>query len=129
MKNNDNTIEVMTLNDIKNEERLYALSQELISMKSKKQIIDEYSKKWSCSPNTIRTLIKEAIVWLSTEMKVERDDMRMLNSERLEDLFTREDATVRDKIKIIDILNKTHNIYSTDVNVAVQDDIIIDIGV
>lgn len=30
MKNNDNTIEVMTLNDIKNEERLYALSQELV---------------------------------------------------------------------------------------------------
>ena len=31
--------------------------------------------------------------------------------------------------KIIDLLNKTHNLYDNNVNVAMQDDIVIDLGV
>lgn len=128
-KQKTNTVEVSNLDDIRHKERLAIISEELINMKPKKKIIEEYSKKWNCLPHTVRTLIKETIVWLSTEAHIEREEMRVLNSERLENLFDTKGATVKDKIKIIDILNKTHNIYSTDVNVAVKDDIIIDIGV
>lgn len=129
MENQNNTIEVEPLDKIKQRERLSILADELIKMKPKRMIIEEYSKKWECSPTTIRTLIRETIVWLSTEMKVEREDLRTLNSERLDELFGDPKASVRDKIKIIDTMNKLHNLYDNNVNVAMQDDIVIDLGV
>lgn len=129
MENQNNTIEVEPLDKIKQRERLSILADELIKMKPKRMIIEEYSKKWECSPTTIRTLIRETILWLSTEMKVEREDLRTLNSERLDELFGDPKASVRDKIKIIDTMNKLHNLYDNNVNVAMQDDIVIDLGV
>ena len=129
MESKNNTIEVEPLDKIKQRERLSILADELIKMKPKRMIIDEYSKKWECSPTTIRTLIRETILWLSTEMKIEREDLRTLNSERLDELFGDPKASVRDKIKIIDTMNKLHNLYDNNVNVAMQDDIVIDLGV
>lgn len=129
MNNKNNTIEVEPLDKIKQRERLSILADELIKMKPRRKIIEEYSKRWECSPTTIRTLIKEAIVWLSTEMKIDREDMRALNSERLDELFGDPNASVRDRIKIIDLLNKTNNLYDNNVKVAVEDEIVIDLGV
>lgn len=129
MESKNNTIEVEPLDKIKQRERLSILADELIKMKPKRMIIEEYSKKWECSPITIRTLISETIVWLSTEMKIEREDLRTLNSERLDELFGDPKASVRDKIKIIDTMNKLQNLYDNNVKVAVEDDIKIDIGV
>lgn len=121
-----NQIEVEPLDKIKQEERLSILAEELIKMKSKRKIIEEYSVKWNCSPATIRNLINEAVVWLSTTVKVSREEIRSLNSERLEELF--EDATLRDKLKIIDLLNKSHGVYDTNIVVSTNDPITIDLG-
>ena len=118
-KKNKNTIEVDSLDNIRQEERLSILAEELIKMRSKRKIIEDYSVKWNCSPSTIRALINEAIVWLSTTVKVSREEMRALNSERLEDLF--EDADLRYKLKIIDLLNKAHGVYETNVNIGGRD--------
>lgn len=128
--NRDNMIEVEPLDKIKQEERIAIISNELITMKSKKMIMDEYSEKWNCSPTTIRAIINEAIVWLSTQGKVTREEMRILNSERLDTLFG-EARSVKDKLKIIDILNKAHGVYETNLNIGnKEDDVIkIDIGV
>ena len=127
-KKNKNIIEVNSLDNIRQEERLSILAEELIKMRSKRKIIDEYSVKWNCPPATIRHLINEAIVWLSTTVKVSREEMRALNSERLEDLF--EDADLRYKLKIIDLLNKAHGVYEQVVDIKNDKDIFkIDIGV
>lgn len=124
----DNSIEVDPLDKIKQEERLSILADELIKMKSKRKIIEEYSQKWDCAPATIRALINETIVWLSTTVKISREEMRALNSERLDDLF--EDATIKEKLRIIDLLNKTHNVYTQVVDVQSDKEIFkIDIGV
>lgn len=122
----ENQIEVEPLDKIKQEERLSIIAEELIKMKSKRKIIEEYSVKWQCSPSTIRALINESIVWLSTTVKVSREEIRSLNSERLEELF--EDATLRDKLKIIDLLNKSHGVYDTNIVVSTNDPITIDLG-
>lgn len=122
----ENTIEVEPLDKIKQEERLSIIAEELIKMKSKRKIIEEYSVKWQCSPSTIRALINESIVWLSTTVKVSREEIRALNSERLEELF--DDATLRDKLKIIDLLNKSHGVYDTNIVVSTNDPITIDLG-
>lgn len=129
MESKNNTVEVEPLDKIKQRERLSILADELIKMKPRRKIIEEYSKRWECSPTTIRTLLSETIVWLSTEMKIEREDLRTLNSERLDELFGDPKASVRDRIKIIDLLNKTNNLYDNNVKVAVQDEIVIDLGV
>jgi hypothetical protein len=125
-KSTKNQIDVSPLDDIRQEERLSILAEELIKMKSKRKIIEEYSEKWQCSPSTIRALINESIVWLSTTVKVSREEIRALNSERLEELF--DDATLRDKLKIIDLLNKSHGVYDTNIVVSTNDPITIDLG-
>lgn len=128
MKTEVNSIEVDPLDKIKQEERLSILADELIKMKSKRKIIEEYSQKWDCAPATVRALINETIVWLSTTVKISREEMRALNSERLDDLF--EDATIKEKLRIIDLLNKTHNVYTQVVDVQSDKEIFkIDIGV
>lgn len=123
---NENTIEVQPLDQIKQEERLSILAEELIKMKSKRKIIEEYSDKWQCAPSTIRALINESIVWLSTTVKVTREEMRTLNSERLDDLF--EDADLKDKLKIIDLLNRAHGVYDNNIVVTTKEAISIDLG-
>lgn len=123
----ENSIEVEPLDKIKQQERLSILADELIKMKSKRQIIEEYSKKWQCAPSTIRALISETIVWLSTVEKVTREEMRVLNSERLDELF--DGASLKEKLKIIDLLNKTHNVYTNDVVVSTKENITIDLGI
>lgn len=125
---NENVIEVEPLDKIKQEERLSILADELIKMKSKRSIIEEYSQKWQCQPATIRALINEAIVWLATVEKSSREEIRVLNSERLDELFA--DAELRDKLKIIDLLNKTNNVYTQTVDLNNKNEIFkIDIGV
>lgn len=112
----ENKIECGSLDEVRQSERIAILADELIKMRSKRKIIEEYSVKWNCSPSTIRALINETIVWLSTAAKVTREEMRALNSERLDDLF--EDADLRYKLKIIDLLNKAHGVYETNVNLG-----------
>lgn len=125
---NENVIEVEPLDKIKQEERLSILADELIKMKSKRSIIEEYSQKWQCRPATIRALINEAIVWLSTVEKSSREEIRVLNSERLDELFA--DAELKDKLKIIDLLNKTNNVYTQTVDLNNKNEIIkIDLGI
>lgn len=112
----ENKIECGSLDEVRQSERIAILADELIKMRSKRKIIEEYSVKWNCSPSTIRALINETIVWLSTAAKVTREEMRALNSERLDYLF--EDADLRYKLKIIDLLNKAHGVYETNVNLG-----------
>ena len=125
-KQNENQIEVCPLDKIKQEERLSIIAEELIKMKSKRKIIEEYSEKWQCAPSTIRALINESIVWLATSVKVTREEMRTLNSERLDDLF--EDADLKEKLKIIDLLNKSHGVYDNNIVVTTKEAISIDLG-
>lgn len=125
-KQNENKIEVEPLDKIRQEERLSIIAEELIKMKSKRKIIEEYSEKWQCAPSTIRALINESIVWLATSVKVTREEMRTLNSERLDDLF--EDADLKEKLKIIDLLNKSHGVYDNNIVVTTKEAISIDLG-
>lgn len=123
---NSNTIEVTPLDQICQEERFRILSEELIKMKPKRQIIKEYSELWQCKPSTIRALLNETMVWLSKSTDVGREEIRTLNAERLDELFA--EASLRDKIKIIDILNKSYGVYDNNINVSVTKNTI-DIGV
>ena len=111
---NDKMIEVEPLDQIRQEERLRILSEELVQMKPKRQIIKEYAEKWKCHPDTVRGLLNETLVWLSKSTPTGREEIRTINAERLDELFA--EASLRDKIKIIDLLNKTYGVYEQNIN-------------
>lgn len=123
-----NTIEVEPLDKIKHEARIQRVAEMLISGHSKRQVIDILSEEWQCSKTTISTIVKETIVYLHQENEMDREHLRSLNLARLDNIFG-EAESIRDKLKTIELINKTGNLYDTSVKVAVEDDIRIDIGV
>jgi hypothetical protein len=128
--NQDDMEKLPTLNDIKNQERLDIMASELVSCKSKRQIVKEYSEKWQCAPTTIQAIIRDTIAWMASTSKTTADEYRVLNTERLDSLLDEADR-VGDKIKILDLINKTNNVYETKVQIGNKEDEVIklDIGV
>ena len=128
MENQNNTIEVEPLDKIKQEARIQRVAEMLISGYSKRQVIDILSEEWQFSKTTISTIVKETIVYLHQENEIDREHLRSLNLARLDNIFG-EAKSIKDKLKTIDLINRTGCLYDNNVNVAVQDDIKIDIGV
>lgn len=128
MESKNNTIEVEPLDKIKQEARIQRVAEMLISGYSKRQVIDILSEEWQCSKTTISTIVKETIVYLHQENEIDREHLRSLNLARLDNIFG-EAKSIKDKLKTIDLINKTGCLYDNNVKVAVEDEIKIDIGV
>ena len=128
MENQNNTIEVEPLDKIKQEARIQRVAEMLISGYSKRQVIDILSEEWQFSKTTISTIVKETIVYLHQENEIDREHLRSLNLARLDNIFG-EAKSIKDKLKTIDLINKTGCLYDNNVKVAVEDEIKIDIGV
>ena len=128
MEFKNNTIEVEPLDKIKQEARIQRVADMLISGYSKRQVIDILSEEWQCSKTTISTIVKETIVYLHQENEIDREHLRSLNLARLDNIFG-EAKSIKDKLKTIDLINKTGCLYDNNVNVKTAEDIHIDIGV
>ena len=128
MESKNNTIEVEPLDKIKQEARIQRVAEMLISGYSKRQVIDILSEEWQCNKTTISTIVKETIVYLHQENEIDREHLRSLNLARLDNIFG-EAKSIKDKLKTIDLINKTGCLYDNNVKVAVEDEIKIDIGV
>ena len=128
MESKNNTIEVEPLDKIKQEARIQRVADMLISGYSKRQVIDILSEEWQCSKTTISTIVKETIVYLHQENEIDREHLRSLNLARLDSIFG-EAKSIKDKLKTIDLINKTGCLYDNNVNVKTAEDIRIDIGV
>lgn len=128
MKNQNNTIEVEPLDKIKQEARIQRVADMLISGYSKRQVIDILSEEWQCNKTTISTIVKETIVYLHQENEIDREHLRSLNLARLDNIFG-EAKSIKDKLKTIDLINKTGCLYDNNINVKTAEDIRIDIGV
>ena len=128
MESKNNTIEVEPLDKIKQEARIQRVADMLISGYSKRQVIDILSEEWQCSKTTISTIVKETIVYLHQENEIDREHLRSLNLARLDSIFG-EAKSIKDKLKTIDLINKTGCLYDNNINVKTAEDIRIDIGV
>lgn len=128
MENQNNTIEVEPLDKIKQEARIQRVADMLISGYSKRQVIDILSEEWQCNKTTISTIVKETIVYLHQENEIDREHLRSLNLARLDNIFG-EAKSIKDKLKTIDLINKTGCLYDNNINVKTAEDIRIDIGV
>lgn len=124
----DNRIIIEPLDDIRQEKRIQIISDLLISGHSKRQIVDQLTNEWKCSRKTVETLIKETLVYLHEENQIDREQLRTLNLCRLDDIFG-DAQTVKEKLATIDMINKTSQLYDNTLNVKMEDNIKIDIGI
>ena len=124
----DNRITIEPLDNIRQEKRIQIIADLLISGHSKRQIIDQLTEDWKCSRRTIETLIKETLVYLHEENRLDREQLRTLNLCRLDDIFGSA-QTVKEKLATIDMINKTSQLYDNTLNVKMDDTITIDLGV
>lgn len=124
----DNRIIIEPLDEIRQEKRIQIISDLLISGHSKRQIVDQLTNEWQCSRKTVETLIKETLVYLHEENQIDREQLRTLNLCRLDDIFG-DAQTVKEKLATIDMINKTSQLYDNTLNVKMDDNIKIDIGI
>ena len=124
----DNRITIEPLDNIRQEKRIQIIADLLISGHSKRQIVDQLTEEWKCSRRTVETLIKETLVYLHEENRLDREQLRTLNLCRLDDIFGSA-QTVKEKLATIDMINKTSQLYDNTLNVKMDDNIKIDIGI
>lgn len=124
----DNRITIEPLDNIRQEKRIQIIADLLISGHSKRQIVDQLTEEWKCSRRTVETLIKETLVYLHEENRIDREQLRTLNLCRLDDIFGSA-RTVKEKLATIDMINKTSQLYDNTLNVKMDDTITIDLGV
>lgn len=124
----DNRITIEPLDNIRQEKRIQIIADLLISGHSKRQIIDQLTEEWQCGRKTVETLIKETLVYLHEENQIDREQLRTLNLCRLDDIFG-DAQTVKEKLATIDMINKTSQLYDNTLNVKMDDNIKIDIGI
>jgi hypothetical protein len=118
--NKDNYVEVNSLDDIKQEARLEVIADMIIAGKSRPAIINELSAQWNTSKNTMQTIYNEAVIRLQQDVNMSKEQVRAISNARLENVWESA-VTVNQKLKTIDLINKTNNVYETDVNVNAGD--------
>ena len=65
-------------------------------------------------------MITETLIWLAQSTKTSREEIRALNGERLDDLFGSAEG-LKDKLRIIDMLNRIYGVYEQNVNLNQSD--------
>ena len=126
--NDKSTVATCTLDTLLQNERIRIIIDELLAGKPKRLIIMEYSEKWNTKPATIKHLLTEAITnlhFMHSGNTIE--EMRSEQVAKLEELYGQ--ATVSEKLKIIDLVSDTLGLYDNNVTVKTDDAIKINLGV
>lgn len=126
--NDKSTVATCTLDTLLQNERLRIIIDELLAGKPKRLIVMEYSEKWKTKPATIKHLLTEAITnlhFMHSGNTIE--EMRSEQVAKLEELYGQ--ATVSEKLKIIDLVSDTLGLYDNNVTVKTEDAIKINLGV
>ena len=116
------------LDNLLQNERLRIIIDELLAGKSKRAIVLEYADKWKCKPTTVKNIMTEAIVNLHHMQSGNTvEELRSEQVSKLEELY--QNATLAEKLKIIDLVSTTLGLYDTNLNVKTSDEIKINLGV
>lgn len=116
------------LDNLLQNERLRIIIDELLTGKSKKAIVIEYSEKWNCKPSTIKNILTEAIVNLHHMQSGNTvEELRSEQVSKLEELY--QNASTAEKLKIIDLVSTTLGLYDNKVTVKNDGEMKINLGV
>lgn len=126
-RHNDN-VTTHPLDNLLQNERIRIVIDELLAGKPKRLIVAEYAEKWNCKPTTVKNIMTEAIVNLHhCQSGNTIEEMRSEQVSKLEELYNQ--ATVSEKLKIIDLVSETLGLYDNNVTVKTSDEIKINLGV
>ena len=125
--NDHQSVATYSLDNILQNERLRIIIDEMLSGKSKRAIIMEYSNKWNTKPSVIKHLITEAVVNLHHMQSGNTiEEMRSEQVAKLEELYNQ--ANISEKLKIIDLVSDTLGLYDNNLTVKSDDVIKINLG-
>lgn len=128
VKRENDAVITHPLDNLLQNERIRIIIDELLTGKSKRAIVMEYADKWKCKPNTVKNILTEAIVSLHHMQSGNTiEELRSEQVSKLEELY--QNATLAEKLKIIDLVSTTLGLYDTNVNVKTSDEIKINLGV
>lgn len=91
----------------------------------KTEIIDYIETEWEAPRNSAYTMFHQAYAYIYQQCELGKEDLRKLNLSRLEEIFdnlTDNKGGVKDKLKTIDLINKTANLYTQDVQISNGED-------
>lgn len=117
MKTEKNSISIEPTNQLVQQERMRLITNELVSGKSKRWIVQNFSEIWGVDPKTVETTYKETVVRLSEDNKIDKEQIKVINNLRLEELID-QCKTVKDKLSTIDLINKTCGLYTTNIELS-----------
>lgn len=117
MKTEKNSISIEPTNQLVQQERMRLITNELVSGKSKRWIVQHFSDVWGVDPKTVERTYKETVVRLSEENKIDKEQIKVINNLRLEELID-QCKTVKDKLSTIDLINKTCGLYTTNIELS-----------
>lgn len=130
VKKGNTSNEVRNITNMTHHQRLYEIIELLIEGISRPNIVKRLSKEWNYEESSIRTMIKEAIVLLDEMSPSDKNDIKTMSVARLEELYEKS-TSPRDRLRILDLLNKICGTYETNLNVQTENEQIIkfDLGV
>ena len=126
--NEKNYVDVDSLDNIKQEARLNLIIDDIVAGLSKNAIITKYMDQWNISRATMDSIFKMSVLRLNNQNKLSKEEIREVNNIRLENVWS-EAQTINQKLKTIDMINKTNNLYDNNVVVSADDSFHFDIGV
>lgn len=121
MKIDANKVEVKEPKHLAHQERIRLITNEIVKGKSKRWIVQWFAKIWEVEEKTVEAIYKETIIYLSQENEINKEQVKVINNLRLEELID-ECQTVKDKLSTIDLINKTCGVYTTDIQISNKGD-------
>jgi len=115
--------EVTLKPDVTHEMRVSMIAADILKGLKKLEIIDKYEKLWSMTTERVWGLYKGALSYLYNKSQATSEQIKQTNLERLEAIIDRDDISVKDLLKAIDLSNRTAGVYTEKVEVKTNDTI------
>lgn len=112
--------EQLTHND-----KLSIISKMILAGIKKAEIVEFIIEQWGAPRDSAYTMYRQTYGYIYQQSELNKEDIRKLNLARLEEIFDNIGDTkgeVKTKLKTIDLMNKTANIYTQDVQISNGDD-------
>lgn len=122
-KNNQSYIDIHPDPALTHEMKVSAIANDILSGLKKGDVLDKYQKLWGMDAEHVWLLYKGAMSYLYNRVEASAETVKQINFERLEAIIDRQDISVKDMLKAIDLSNRTAGVYTDKVEVKTNDTI------
>lgn len=105
------------------EMKVAAIANDILKGVKKGDIFNKYEKAWGMTTEQVWGLYKGAMSFLYNRIDASTEKVKQMNFERLEAIIDRQDITIKDLLKAIDLSNRTAGVYTDKVEVKTNDTI------